>query len=192
MSASYYITTAAGIVWYFYPKATVGRGWPRIWCVSYDTCVVRCCDRPVCCRRVVRVLTTCQHEVLWCCPLVDCCSCTAAQPLLMFMLNTEKGGNYTNIQRVNLLLCAHILLGKNQETCEERDDFVSPISKNNSLTFFSVRVFLGANWLLVSSHCVPESGIRSQLLTPIGCVPSFPEFRNYIINCIFSTFFFAL
>ena len=59
---------------------------------TYDTRDVRLysCCRFVCCRRVVCVPTTCPHEVLWCCPLVHCCSFTAAQLLLIFMLDIAK------------------------------------------------------------------------------------------------------
>ena len=61
--------------------------------------------------RVVCVPTTCPHEVLRYCPLVHCCSCTAAQLLLIYMLYMliAKRCNNTNVQRVDLVLNTYSL-----------------------------------------------------------------------------------
>ena len=90
--ASYHVRTAAGNVSCFYLKSIVDRGWPHICRVSYNTYVVWCCCGSVCCHRVVCVPSIRPHDVLWCCPLVHCYSCTAAQLLLMFMLHIAKMG----------------------------------------------------------------------------------------------------
>ena len=86
------------------------------------------------------VPATCTRR--WCCPLVHCCSCTAAQLLLMFMLHIAKRSNYTSVQWVNLLLSARTLLDKNQAQYYERDDFVMTIK------CWVKRDAQHANWLL--------------------------------------------
>lgn len=55
----FYNDTAAGIFRCFNRKSVVGRVRARIWCVSYEQYVLRCCRRSACCRKVVCVLTTC-------------------------------------------------------------------------------------------------------------------------------------